>query len=147
MSASIPLSRPNVGDLEIQYVTDVLRSGMLSLGPRVPEFENRFASYVGRKHAVAVNSGTSALHLCIRAMGIGPEDEVITSSFSCTKAACRCSSTSTRKASIFLLRRYNTFSPRDAHAIPKDIASTKILAVALKRFCLSTFLVCRAIWI
>ena len=82
MNASIPLSRPNVGDLEIQYVTDVLRSGMLSLGPRVPEFENRFASYVGRKHAVAVNSGTSALHLCIRAMGIGPEDEVITSSFS-----------------------------------------------------------------
>ena len=82
MNASIPLSRPNVGDLEIQYMTNVLRSGMLSLGPRVPEFENRFASYVGRKHAVAVNSGTSALHLCIRAMGIGPEDEVITSSFS-----------------------------------------------------------------
>ena len=82
MNASIPLSRPNVGDLEIQYVTDALRSGMLSLGPRVPEFEKRFASYVGRKHAVAVNSGTSALHLCIRAMGIGPEDEVITSSFS-----------------------------------------------------------------
>jgi len=82
LNTSIPLSRPNVGDLEIQYVTGVLRSGMLSLGPKVPEFEKRFASYLGRKHAVAVNSGTSALHLCIRAMGIGPEDEVITSSFS-----------------------------------------------------------------
>jgi len=82
LNAPIPLSRPNVGDLEIQYTLDVLRSGMLSLGPTVPKFEQQFASYIGRKHAVAVNSGTSALHLCIRAMGIGSGDEVITSSFS-----------------------------------------------------------------
>ena len=82
MKPSIPLSRPDVSELEVQYVTDVLRSGMLSLGPTVPKFERQFASFVGRKHAVAVNSGTSALHLCIRALGIGPNDEVITSSFS-----------------------------------------------------------------
>jgi len=79
---SIPLSRPDVGDLEVQYVTDVLRSGMLSLGPSVPKFETQFASFIGRRNAVAVNSGTSALHLCVRALGIGPDDEVITSSFS-----------------------------------------------------------------
>ena len=82
MKPSIPLSRPDVGDLEVQYVTDVLRSGMLSLGPSVPKFETQFASFIGRRNAVAVNSGTSALHLCVRALGIGPDDEVITSSFS-----------------------------------------------------------------
>jgi perosamine synthetase len=82
LKPSIPLSRPDVGELEVQYVTDVLRSGMLSLGPAVPKFESEFASFVGRTHAIAVNSGTSALHLCIRALGIGPGDEVITPSFS-----------------------------------------------------------------
>ena len=82
MNVSIPLSRPDVGELEVQYVSEALRSGMLSLGPYVPKFESQFASFVGRKHAVAVSSGTSALHLCIRALGIGPDDEVITSSFS-----------------------------------------------------------------
>jgi len=82
LKPSIPLSRPDVGELEVQYVTDVLRSGMLSLGPAVPKFESEFASFVGRTHAIAVNSGTSALHLCIRALGIGPDDEVITPSFS-----------------------------------------------------------------
>jgi perosamine synthetase len=55
---------------------------MLSLGPSVPKFETQFASFIGRRHAVAVNSGTSALHLCVRALEIGPDDEVITSSFS-----------------------------------------------------------------
>ena len=79
---SVPLARPDVGDLELQYVTEVLQSGMLSLGPTVPKFESKFASFVGRKHAIAVNSGTSALHLCVRALGIGPDDEVVTSSFS-----------------------------------------------------------------
>jgi perosamine synthetase len=78
----IPLSRPDVGELEIEYVADVLRSGMLSLGPTVTRFECNFAAFIGRKHAIAVSSGTSALHLCVRALGIGPEDEVITSSFS-----------------------------------------------------------------
>jgi perosamine synthetase len=82
LKPSIPLSRPDVSDLEIQHVTDVLRSGILSLGPNVLNFETQFASFIGRKHAVAVNSGTSALHLCVRALGIGPGDEVITSSFS-----------------------------------------------------------------
>jgi dTDP-4-amino-4,6-dideoxygalactose transaminase len=82
LSMSVPLARPDVGDLELQYVTEVLQSGMLSLGPTVPKFESKFASFVGRKHAIAVNSGTSALHLCVRALGIGPDDEVVTSSFS-----------------------------------------------------------------
>jgi perosamine synthetase len=78
---SIPLSRPVIGEREIELVTHVLRSGTLSLGPVVEEFEARFAAYVGTRYAVATNSGTSALHLCVRALGIGPDDEVLTTSF------------------------------------------------------------------
>jgi perosamine synthetase len=78
---SIPLSRPVIGEREIECVTRVLRSGALSLGPMVEEFEARFAAYVGTRYAVATNSGTSALHLGVRALGIGPEDEVLTTSF------------------------------------------------------------------
>jgi FlaA1/EpsC-like NDP-sugar epimerase/dTDP-4-amino-4,6-dideoxygalactose transaminase len=78
----VPLSKPDIGEQEINNVVEVLRSGRLSLGPRLPEFEEKFSAYVGRKYAVAVNSGTSALHLCIRALGIGSPDEVITTAFS-----------------------------------------------------------------
>lgn len=78
----IPLSKPDIGEREIEYVTRVLRNGQLSLGPAVEEFEARFAAYVGTRHAVATNSGTSALHVCVRALGIGAEDEVLTTSFS-----------------------------------------------------------------
>lgn len=78
---SIPLSQPVIGEREIEIVTRVLRSGTLSLGPMVEEFEARFADYVGTRYAVATNSGTSALHLCVRALGIGPDDEVLTTSF------------------------------------------------------------------
>jgi perosamine synthetase len=78
----IPLSRPDIGEREIAYVTRVLRSGQLSLGPCVAEFEEKFAAYAGTRYAVATNSGTSALHLGINALGIGPGDEVLTSAFS-----------------------------------------------------------------
>lgn len=78
----IPLSRPDIGEREMELVKDVLQSGRLSLGPRLAEFEEKFAGYIGTKYAVATNSGTSALHLCIRALGIGPQDEVITTPFS-----------------------------------------------------------------
>ncbi len=78
----IPLSLPDIGDREIGAVTDVLRSGQLSLGSRVTEFEEKFASYIGTRYAIAANSGTSALHLSVRAMGLGAGDEVITTSFS-----------------------------------------------------------------
>src|SRR5271165_2283481 len=80
VSMQIPLSQPDITEREIERVCQVLRSGKLSLGPCVPEFEERFASYVGTRFAVAVNSGTSALHLITRALGIGSGDEVITTS-------------------------------------------------------------------
>ena len=81
-SLKVPLSAPDVGERELRYVEEVMRSGHLSLGPMLPKFEEKFAATIGRKHAVAVNSGTSALHLCVRAAGIGSTHEVITTSFS-----------------------------------------------------------------
>jgi perosamine synthetase len=79
---TIHLSRPDITEQEIQAVCDVLRSCDLSLGPKLPQFERAFAQYIGSKHAMAVNSGTSGLFLCMLAMGIGNGDEVITTPFS-----------------------------------------------------------------
>jgi len=77
----IPLSRPDITELEIEHVVDVLRSPNLSLGPMVGRFETAVAAYVGRRRAVAVNSGTSGLFLSMLALGIGQDDEVVTTPF------------------------------------------------------------------
>ncbi|MFW5732175.1 MAG: DegT/DnrJ/EryC1/StrS family aminotransferase [Planctomycetota bacterium] len=82
MSEPIPLSAPDITQREIDAVTAVLRSDRLSLGPRLAEFEHAIAQRAGRAFGVGVNSGTSGLHLCLRAMGIGEGDEVITTPFS-----------------------------------------------------------------
>ena len=78
----IPLARPDITDAEIEAVVEVLKTSYLALGPKLKEFENAIADYAGVRYAVAVNSGTSALHLIIRALGIGEGDEVITTPFS-----------------------------------------------------------------
>jgi len=78
----IPLSQPDVTDSEIQAVTDVLRSGRLSIGPRQARFEEMVAERTNRNHGIAVSSGTAALHLVLLGLGIGPGDEVITTPFS-----------------------------------------------------------------
>jgi len=83
----IALARPDITEREIEAVVAVLRSPNLSLGPKVPEFEQCFAELCRTRHAVACNSGTSALHLVVRAMGIGPGDEVITTPFSFVASA------------------------------------------------------------
>ncbi|MGG1336904.1 DegT/DnrJ/EryC1/StrS family aminotransferase [Bacillus subtilis] len=75
----LPYSLPLIGKEEIQEVTETLESGWLSKGPKVQQFEKEFAAFVGAKHAVAVNSCTAALFLALKAKGIGPGDEVITS--------------------------------------------------------------------
>jgi len=77
----IYLSRPDITEKEIEAVCAVLRSPDLSLGPKLVEFEQAFAKYIGTKRAVAVNSGTSGLFLCMLALGIGQGDEVITTPF------------------------------------------------------------------
>ncbi len=78
----IHLSRPDITEAEIDSVVAVLRSPNLSLGPKLGEFEDAFARYLGRRRAVAVNSGTGALFLSLQALGIGPGDEVVTTPFS-----------------------------------------------------------------
>jgi perosamine synthetase len=78
----IPLSSPDITEVEIQAVVDVMRTRHLSLGPKIPEFEETFRKYLGVDHAVAVSSGTAGLHCCLAALGIGPGDEVVTTPFS-----------------------------------------------------------------
>jgi perosamine synthetase len=83
----VPLARPVLGEPEEQAVLEVLRSRHLSLGPRVPEFERRFAARLGVPHASAVSSGTAGLHLALRAVDVGEGDEVVTSPFSFVASA------------------------------------------------------------
>ena len=83
----IPLAQPVIGEREVELVSEVLRSGRLSLGPVTERFEATLAAYVGAPYAAAVSSGTAGLHLCVLAAGIGPGDEVITSPFSFVASA------------------------------------------------------------
>jgi len=78
----VPLSSPDITEKDIEAVVGVMKTRFLSIGPKVLEFEKRMGSYAGTKYAVAVNSGTSALHLIIRGMGIGEGDVVVTTPFS-----------------------------------------------------------------
>lgn len=77
----IPLIKPILGDEEIDAVVRVMRSGMVAQGPEVASFEQEFAAYCGVEHAVAVNSGTAAIHALLSSLGVGPGDEVITTPF------------------------------------------------------------------
>lgn len=83
----IPLSGPDVTEAEVQAVAEVLRGRQLSLGPWLERFERELCSAVGASDAVAVNSGTGALHLTLLAMGLGPGDEVLTTPFSFVASA------------------------------------------------------------
>ncbi len=85
--ALLPLAKPVLGEAEERAVIEVLRSGRLSLGPRLAEFEQRFAATVGARHASAVSSGTAGLHLALRAVGVQDGDEVVTSPFSFVASA------------------------------------------------------------
>jgi perosamine synthetase len=78
----IPLSKPDITDLEVELVTQTLLSGRLSIGPVQERFEQLIATRADRRHAVAVSSGTCGLHLAMLALNIGPGDEVITTPFS-----------------------------------------------------------------
>jgi dTDP-4-amino-4,6-dideoxygalactose transaminase len=79
----IPIAKPMFDDNEMRAILEPLKSGWVSQGPIVQEFENIFKSYVGTQYASAVSSGTAALHLALLACGVQPGDEVITSPFTC----------------------------------------------------------------
>jgi perosamine synthetase len=83
----VPLARPVIGEREERLVLEALRSGRLSLGPRLAEFEQRFAARIGARHASAVSSGTAGLHLAVRAAGVAAGDEVVTTPFSFVASA------------------------------------------------------------
>jgi perosamine synthetase len=78
----VQLAKPDITQREIDAVVEVMKSGILSIGPKIKEFEKKISEVSGLKYAVAVNSGTSGLHLIVKALGIGDGDEVITPSFS-----------------------------------------------------------------
>ncbi|HSL46401.1 MAG TPA: DegT/DnrJ/EryC1/StrS family aminotransferase [Anaerolineales bacterium] len=77
----ISISKPNISEAEKSAVMEVLDSGMLAMGPRTAQFEAAFAETFNVKHAIAVSSGTTALHIALLANGVGPGDEVITTPF------------------------------------------------------------------
>ena len=74
----LPFSLPDTGDEEINEIAEAIRSGWVTTGPKTRQFELEFASYIGAKHAIAVNSCTAAMHLALEAIGIKEGDEVIT---------------------------------------------------------------------
>jgi dTDP-4-amino-4,6-dideoxygalactose transaminase len=83
----VPMSSPDITEAEQEAVLSVLKTTYLSMGGRIIEFENAFRKLTGSRHAIAVNSGTSGLHLCVRAAGIGAGDYVITTPFSFVASA------------------------------------------------------------
>jgi len=87
--SQVPFHRAAVGEEEARAVSEVIRSGWLTMGPKTFEFENEFAKYVGARHAIAVSTGTAALHLSLEAAGIQAGDEVLlpTTTFTATAEA------------------------------------------------------------
>lgn len=81
-TTQLPLARPEIGEREEQLVLEVLRSGVLSLGPMLTRFEREFGEWLGAPHCSAVSSGTAGLHLAVRASGVERGDEVVTSPLS-----------------------------------------------------------------
>jgi perosamine synthetase len=81
LTRDLEMSMAELDETDIQAVLGVMRSGRLALGPKTGAFERALAAYAGVKHAVAVGSGTAALHLIVKALGIGPGDEVLVPSF------------------------------------------------------------------
>lgn len=77
----IPIAKPIIGQEEIKAVEEVLKSGMLAQGEAVKRFEDEFAAYLGVKNAIAVNNGTVALDLAVKALGLEPGSEIITPAF------------------------------------------------------------------
>ncbi|HVN12680.1 MAG TPA: DegT/DnrJ/EryC1/StrS family aminotransferase, partial [Kineosporiaceae bacterium] len=85
--APIHLARPDIGEREVELVLQVLRSDVLALGPFAQQFEAAMGAVSGRTHGIACSSGTAGLHMGVRALGIGPGAEVITTPFSFVASA------------------------------------------------------------
>src|SRR5260370_9871107 len=85
----LPYGRQSLDDADVQAVVEVLKSDWLTTGPKIAEFEEQFAEWVGARHAVSFSSGTAALHAAAFAAGLGPGDEAITTPITfCATANC-----------------------------------------------------------
>lgn len=117
----INIAQPQIGKEEIKAVTAVLKSGMLAQGSKVAEFEEKFAKYIGVKYAVATSSGTTALHVTLLAVGVGPGDEVITSPFTFIASANSILYTGARPVFVDIDERtYNINQEKIESAITKQ---------------------------
>ena len=113
----VPIARPLADAEEIDAVARVLRSGMFAQGPVVAEFEKAFARYCGVKNAVAVNSGTAALHAAVASAGIGPGDEVIVPTFSFIATASCVSMCGARPVFADVDPEYFTIDPEEVRKL------------------------------
>ena len=84
---NIPFSPPDIGEREIELITDALKSGWITTGPKTKDFENQLAKYMGTNKCVCLNSSTAAMELTLRVLGVGPGDEVILPAYTYT-ATC-----------------------------------------------------------
>jgi perosamine synthetase len=121
----IPIAKPFIGEEEINAVTEVLRSSTIAEGPRVKDFEAAFAEYTGTSHAIAVNSGTAALHVALLAHNIGGGDEVITTPF--TFIASANSVLFTGAKPVFADIREDTFNIDPGIIVEKITSKTKAI--------------------
>jgi perosamine synthetase len=112
----IPIARPQVGEEEKELVWATMQSGQLAQGARVRQFEEQFAHYVGVPHAVATSSGTTAIYLALRALGVGPDDEVVTVSFSFTATASPVLHVGARPVFVDIDARTYTMDPAQLEA-------------------------------
>lgn len=125
MKKTIEISKPNMGNEEIEMVVKVLKSGHLSQGALVKKFEKEIARYCGTKYAVAVNSGTAALHCALYGMGVKTDDEVITSPF--TFVATTNAILMQKAKPIFCDINENTFNIDPSQIESKITKKTKII--------------------
>ena len=121
----VPIAKPLLGADEVVAVTDAIMSGIIAEGPRVANFEQAFADYIGVEHAIAVNSGTAALHAALLAYGIREGDEVITTPF--TFIATSNSILFTGAKPIFVDIEYDTFNINPDAIMEKITPKTKAI--------------------
>jgi len=112
-AAFLPFSRPSIGDEEVREVTDCLRSGWITTGPRTAQFEKDFAAYVGARHALALSSGTAALHCAYWALDLRPGDEVICPSLTWPATASMALALGARIVFADIDRATRLIDPRD----------------------------------
>jgi perosamine synthetase len=128
MEERIPMSGADLSEEDVAAVVAVVRSGRLALGPQTEAFEAAMADYVGVPHAVAVSSGSAALHLLVVALGLGPGDEVLVPSF--TFAACANAILYTGARPVFVDMEPDTFTVDPADLEAKITPRTRaVLAV------------------